>query len=61
MREHKLESSVNQQEKLKQKVVTQMGLKEGLGVFRKLLEYYTNTELLVLNSPKFSEQDYPFF
>jgi hypothetical protein len=42
MREGELESSVNQQEKLKQKGVTQMAFKNGLGVFRKLLEYYKN-------------------
>jgi hypothetical protein len=57
MREHKLENSVNQQGELKQKGVTQMGLKEGLGVFRKLQQFYTNTELSVLNSLKISEQD----
>jgi hypothetical protein len=61
MKENKLESSVNQQEKLKQKGVTQMVFKEGLRVFRNLLENYTNTEILVSDSPKFSEQDQPFF
>jgi len=49
MSERKLESIVNQQGKLKQKCVKQMGLKEGLGVFRKLLEYYTDNELCTLN------------
>jgi hypothetical protein len=69
MRERKLESIVNQQGKLKQKCVTQKRLKEGLGAFRKLLEYYTNTELLEyytntelrINSVKLSEQNSPFF
>jgi hypothetical protein len=39
MRERKLESNVNQQGVLKQQGVNQIGLKEKLGVFRKLLEY----------------------
>jgi len=42
MREGELESSVNQQETLKQKGVTQIAFKKGLDVFRKLLEYYKN-------------------
>jgi hypothetical protein len=58
MRERKLRSSLNWQGTLKQKGVKQMAVKQGLGVFRKVLEcckstnYSCHTHLISLNKIK---------